>query len=196
MAGRDDDKRKGVSRRELLTFWRKPLEELARPKPQAPQVVARRPPPLRPPGMLQELLLVSACIRCGKCVEACPANAIHPLGPEWGPAAGTPFIDARRQPCVLCTGLQCTHVCPSDALTPVYVNQDVAMGTALLDERRCVTYFGQPCDACLMACPMPGALVVDEARRVRVVVDKCVGCGLCEHVCPTEPASIRVVPRD
>ena len=37
------------------------------------------------------------------------------------------------------------------------------------------------------ACDCFHTLSVDET--------KCVGCGLCEHVCPTEPASIRVVPR-
>lgn len=184
---------KGVSRRELLTFWRKPIEELVKPKPPAPP--AARPAPLRPPGTMHELMLVNSCIRCGQCIDTCPARAIRPLGADWGAAAGTPFIDARLQPCVLCTGLQCTHVCPSGALTPVYVNRDVTMGTAVLDESRCVTHRGQACDACFKACPMPGAIVVDEAGRVRVADPHCVGCGLCEHVCPTEPASIRVVPR-
>src|SRR5690348_9528028 len=50
---------KGVSRRELLTFWRRPLRELREtvPEPSAPTVTVRS-PPLRPPGMLQEELLV------------------------------------------------------------------------------------------------------------------------------------------
>ena len=33
------------------------------------------------------------------------------------------------------------------------------------------------------------------ARRARVAEEHCVGCGLCEHFCPTEPTSIRVLPR-
>ncbi len=186
---------KGVSRRELLTFWRKPLAELAR-KP-APPVPRLRAAPLRPPGMMHELMLVDACIRCGKCVEACPADAIHPLPGGFGDKAeGTPFIDARKRPCVLCTGLQCTHVCPSGALLPVYVNNDVTMGTAVLDELRCVAHHGQACDVCFKACPVPGAIVIDTLGRVTVEAATCVGCGLCEHVCPTEPTSIRVVPRD
>src|SRR5260221_1224927 len=79
------DDRKGVSRRELLTFWRKPLDEL-KPKPAPPvddpaasRYDARRPPPLRPPGLMHELILVNSCIRCGKCVEICPADSIFPL---------------------------------------------------------------------------------------------------------------------
>lgn len=188
---------KGVSRRELLTFWRKPLESAVKTmKPAAaPEAPAYRPPPLRPPGMLHELLLAKHCLRCGKCVEACPADAIFPLGAEWGAAAGTPAIDARKQPCVLCTGLKCSHACPSGALLPVYANGDVAMGKAIVDEARCITYGGQACTACKEHCPMEGALVFDEAGKLRVVDEKCTGCGLCEHYCPTEPQAIRVRPR-
>src|SRR5437868_4976705 len=98
--GKDSKDPKGVSRRELLTFWRKPLADLANKPVPAPPVT--RPPPLRPPGMMHELMLVSSCIRCGKCVEACPADAIHPLPGGFGDRAeGTPFIDARTRPCVL-----------------------------------------------------------------------------------------------
>jgi len=189
---------KGVSRRDLLTFWRKPLADLKdaaldRPKPPPPPL---RPLPLRPPGMMHELMLVSACQHCGKCVEVCPAEAIYPLGPEWGKAAGTPAIDARKQPCVLCDGLKCTHVCPSGALIPVYVNRDVTMGTAALDDNRCLAFNGRACDACKGACPMPGAIVIEDNGHVRVDSALCVGCGLCERACPTEPTSIRVRPRD
>jgi len=188
---------KGVSRRDLLTFWRRPLEtavKAAKPPPplEAPKM---RPPPLRPPGMLHELLLVKHCLRCGKCVEECPADAIFPLGADWGAAAGTPAIDARKQPCVLCTGLRCTHVCPSGALLPTFANGDVAMGKAKVDPARCLTYRGQACTACKDHCPVEGALAFDEGGRLRVVEEKCVGCGLCEHHCPTEPTSIRVQPR-
>ena len=186
---------KDVSRRQLLTFWRKPLAELSETIKPAPPV-AKRPPPLRPPGMMHELMLVQACIRCGKCVEVCPADAIHPLDQSWGVAAGTPFIDARRQPCVLCDGIKCSHVCPSGALVPTYVPNDVTMGTAVLDQKRCVTWLGRACDVCITRCPRPGALVADDKGQVSVVASLCTGCGVCEQVCPTEPTSIHVVPRD
>lgn len=187
---------KGVSRRDLLTFWRRPLAEAVRPSAAAqPTPEPSLPAPLRPPGMMHEDLLRALCTRCGKCVEACPADAIVPLGPEWGRAARTPAIFARQQPCVLCDGLRCTHVCPSGALTPVYVNNDVVMGTAAIDEATCVTYAGQACDRCQQSCPMPGALSLSADGKMRVDASHCVGCGVCEHVCPTQPTSIRVVPR-
>jgi ferredoxin-type protein NapG len=145
--------------------------------------------------MLQELLLIHHCIRCGKCVDACPADAIFPLDASWGAATGTPAIDPRQQPCVLCDGLKCSHACPSDALLPTYVNRDVAMGTAVIDEARCLTWHGQGCDACQKVCPMQGALTLSD-QRMRVDPALCVGCGLCVRACPTEPSSINVRPRD
>jgi len=200
-----DDDKKGVSRRELLTFWRRPLDEAVKGMNKAVQSATTssvatptlaKQAPLRPPGMMHELMLRNTCMRCGKCIEICPAEAISPLGPEWGRLAETPAIDARKQPCVLCEGLQCTHVCPSGALIPVYTPGDVVMGTAVVDESRCLPYGGLACDQCLKACPIPGALVADAQGRPSVVEDLCVGCGLCEQHCPTEPTSIRVRPRN
>jgi ferredoxin-type protein NapG len=193
-----NDEKKGVSRRDLLTFWRKPLETVARTvrAPAPPPQPIRRPPPLRPPGTLHELLLVKHCTSCGLCVEACPADAIFLLGEDWGAAAKTPAIDARKQPCVLCSGLQCSNVCPSGALLPTFVNHDVRMGTARVDTTTCLTYQGTACTKCKDRCPQEGALSFDDGGRLQVDPEKCVGCGLCEHFCPTEPQSIRAIPRD
>jgi ferredoxin-type protein NapG len=87
-------------------------------------------------------------------------------------------------------------VCPSGALQPTINNHEVKMGIAVLDVERCVAWHGQACDACHQACPMPNTIVIEADGRVRVVAETCTGCGLCQHVCPTEPESIRVVPRD
>jgi ferredoxin-type protein NapG len=182
-----------LSRRELFSFWRRGAEKAeaagppAAPAPVAPAVW------LRPPGAVAESVFADTCLRCGKCVEICPRECIVALGPEAGREAGTPAIVARRAPCVLCDGLRCTTVCPSGALARLALIE-VDMGTAVVDPARCVTWQGEACAACHMACPVAGALVVAGAHPV-VDADKCTGCGLCEFSCPTTPASIVVEPR-
>lgn len=58
------------------------------------------------------------------------------------------------------------------------------------------------CDLCVRQCPIKGAIslasMADDptGKRKTPVIDKsCVGCGVCEMICPTEPAAIRIVPR-
>jgi MauM/NapG family ferredoxin protein len=171
----------GVSRRDLFAFWRKP----AAPGPE--------PDPLRPPGAIADELLVGTCRRSGHCVDACPRQAIFPLDDGFGRARGTPALRARSAPCVVCAELACTQACPSGALERVAVSE-VRMGTACVDAASCVAWRGEPCVSCVTSCPVPGAIrrsaeghpVVDDAH--------CIGCGVCEHVCPTPRASIAVVP--
>ncbi len=191
----------GLSRRELLSFWRRAPDSAASPPPalsapRAPAPAPLPPPqpvrePLRPPGAIFEDLFVDKCTRCGKCVEVCPRGAIFPLGAEYGRAAGSPAVAPRSAPCVVCAGLLCTRACPSGALTRVAVF-DVQMGTAVVDVGRCVSYQGRDCAACVNACPVPGALTRDAERHPIVAPSLCIGCGVCENLCPTAEASIVV----
>ena len=57
------------------------------------------------------------------------------------------------------------------------------------------------CDLCVQACPIKGAISIETVfapdgsqRKSPVVHEACVGCGVCEMICPTEPASIEVIP--
>lgn len=172
----------GFRRRDLFLLWRR-RDDAGDPPP----------PPslLRPPGAIVEHLFVDACQRCGRCVEVCPRQAIAPLEASAGAAAGTPVIRARQAPCVVCAGLACTQACPSGALTRVAVF-DVEMGTAEVDRARCLTFRGEACRACVDACPVPGALLESDGHPV--VQASCIGCGVCEHVCPTPEAAIVVRP--
>lgn len=50
------------------------------------------------------------------------------------------------------------------------------------------------CDGpeCLFACPVPGALYVDDITGARVIDSKkCIGCMLCMKACPATPKGIR-----
>ncbi len=105
---------------------------------------------------------------------------------------GTPIVKARDVPCYLC--MKCPPVCPSGALNRALKNkQDVKMGVARINKKECIAWQDTLCRSCYQSCPL-----FDEAIRMdsklRPVVDekKCVGCGICENVCPVEPAAITV----
>ena len=55
------------------------------------------------------------------------------------------------------------------------------------------------CDLCVRECPIKDAISMqplsadqakDDPRRTPVVDDKCVGCGMCEMICPLEKTAI------
>ncbi len=154
---------------------------------------------LRPPGALAEPDFLAACIRCGQCVEACPFGTLHlAVGLAAEIANGTPYVDPRTVPCYLCQGydtLRCIASCPTTALETVPDPRDVRMGTATIDESTCLPYKGVACRVCWHACPFPNeAIRFDPLLRPVVDKDHCVGCGLCDYACPTEPSSIPVQP--
>jgi len=56
------------------------------------------------------------------------------------------------------------------------------------------------CDVCVKTCPIEGALVLETMpddptgrRKTPVVTKSCVGCGVCEMMCPVEPSVFEVV---
>jgi ferredoxin-type protein NapG len=149
--------------------------------------------PLRPPGALPEREFLARCLRCGKCAQVCPYRSIRIAGLLDGlELMGTPFIRARDTPCWLC--MKCTAVCPSGALDrKVKAKESVRMGTAAIDRNACLAWQGTLCRSCYDDCPLFNeALVMDAELRPVVNEKKCVGCGVCEHVCPVEPAVIRI----
>ena len=86
-------------------------------------------------------------------------------------------------------------VAPADALTPIRDMVEVRMGTAIIDKSTCLPFHGTICRSCWHACPFPNeAIRLNSRLQPEVVDDVCVGCGLCEHACPTEPRAIVIKP--
>ena len=147
---------------------------------------------LRPPGALPEAEYETVCSRCGKCVEVCPANAIN-LDKNGLIADGFPYIVPAERPCVVCDELACMKHCPSGALKLVD-KLAIRIGTAKVTHATCRRTEGEDCRLCVFACPIgPSAIYISETtNKVRVKKAGCIGCGLCENICPTEPRSIVV----
>jgi ferredoxin len=145
---------------------------------------------------LQEQAFRNQCSRCGVCVSVCPADAIK-LDPTGAIGNGVPYIVASEAPCVACDGLHCMQNCPSGALvfTPL---TDIDMGTAEWRPGSCTrTVLGDDCKLCVEHCPLGEAAIrLSVEGRVEVVEDGCIGCGVCEHYCPTTPEkAIVVIPK-
>ncbi len=149
--------------------------------------------PLRPPGSQNEVHFLASCIRCGKCAQVCPYGSIRIASLLHGLVImGTPIVKAREVPCYLC--MKCPPVCPSGALDRRLIRkQEVKMGIARIDKKTCLPWQGTLCRSCYENCPIfDEAITMDGELRPVVNEKKCVGCGICENVCPIERPAIVV----
>ena len=190
-SGRESDRR---------DFFRHAMARLVQPVADIVENMGTAPPEparLRPPGAIDEATFLDTCFRCDQCAKACPADAIFPLGRDAGEARGTPVIDPDLAPCVVCDGLQCMQVCESGALARLIAPQQIKMGLAEVYESLCVRTAGETCTICVDRCPMgEAALHLDGNGPPIVEAGGCVGCGVCQNVCPTTPKAIVVKPSD
>lgn len=147
---------------------------------------------LRPPGALPEPEFLTVCTRCTACQEACPYDSIRRLGPEFGLVSETPAIVASESPCYLCEDMPCIAACEPKALLPVAPG-DVRMGRALLDADRCYLSRKQPCDYCVVRCPIGNTAIRFGSDGLPVIVEEhCTGCGVCVYLCPGD--ALRIEP--
>jgi ferredoxin-type protein NapG len=201
---------KGINRRQFLATSARyacaaglvgsGLVAIARAQQLGPQA-------LRPPAALAEAEFLSACVRCGLCVEACPYDTLQ-LARWFAPAPiGTPWFSARDIPCEMCDDIPCVKACPSGALDPsLHDISEAKMGVAvLIDEKACLNFKGLRCDVCYRVCPLLDQAISIEMSRnhhsdhhalfIPVVnSDKCTGCGKCEHACVLDVPAIKVLP--
>lgn len=162
---------------------------------------------LRPPGARAEERFLSACVRCGLCVRACPYNTLKLADLAAGPAFGTPFFHARQIPCEMCEDIPCVKACPTGALDKQLTDISQAhMGVAVIVSREtCLNLQGLRCDVCYRVCPLiDKAIKLEETHNRRtgrhavfepvVHADACTGCGKCEKSCVLTESAIKVLP--
>lgn len=163
---------------------------------------------IRPPGTEIESDFMARCIKCGRCLEACPYVSIISAQTQDGFAVGTPIINVREQACRLCEDFPCIEACPSEALHKVESRKEVKMGVAEINEDLCIAFQGMRCEVCYRVCPLiDEAITIDYRQREgdlihsvfapSVDAEACVGCGLCVERCVvSEPEVAIKIVRD
>ncbi len=162
---------------------------------------------LRPPGAVDEQRFMALCIRCNRCMEVCPYHSIQRAG--FGATIGTPYVFPETKGCYLC--MACCRLCPTGALdTQLKLPSNVKMGKARIETSICYSHLflehdvipdeslekiGALCNTCYNVCPLQDKAITLKDNLYPVVLDGCVGCGICVERCPTRPKrAINVIP--
>ena len=152
--------------------------------------------PIVPPGALSARDFARHCTACQLCVSVCPNGVLRPstdltklMQPEMGYERGY----CRPE----CT--KCSEVCPAGAIRPITAAEKSAtqIGHAVWVKENCVPLTdGVECGNCARHCPTGAILMIpsdaanpDSPKIPAINVERCIGCGACENLCPARPFS-------
>ena len=158
----------------------------------APTGKSRSKLPISPPGSGGIERFTSRCTACHLCVSACPTQVLSPSLLAYGPGGFLqPRMDYSVSPCTYDCVL-CGEVCPSGAILPLApeAKKLVQIGKARFVKDDCIVITKKTeCGACSEHCPTKAVHMVktDGLFLPEVNDDICIGCGSCEHPCPSTP---------
>lgn len=158
--------------------------------------VPERATPIVPVGSKSLKNFTTHCTACQLCVSKCPNDVLRPSS----------SIDRLMQPEMsfergfcrpACTA--CADVCPNGAIKPIQPEQksSTKIGTAVWVADNCIANKdGVTCNNCERHCPNGAIKMIrkkdadNKAPRIPMIdVERCLGCGACEYVCPARPFS-------
>ena len=156
-----------------------------------------------PPGAVTAERFHRKCVGCGICIRQCTGKVLVPAVGQYGLAGFMqPVVDYSRGSCVYDCNV-CTCVCPAGALTPLSLVEKrlTRIGVASVSGS-CVG-----CGVCASNCPANAIFIesrtlmplppdapqpsaraprreAETQRKAKVHLDSCIGCGVCQNVCP------------
>lgn len=158
--------------------------------------IPERSTPIFPAGSLSARNFAQHCTACQLCVSVCPNQVLRPssnlmtlMQPEMSYERGY-----CRPECV-----KCAEVCPAGAIKPITKadKSAIQIGHAVWVKKNCVPLTdGQNCGNCARHCPTGAIEMIpseagnqDSPKIPAINVERCIGCGACENLCPARPFS-------
>ena len=144
-----------------------------------------------------------------QCVLACPTGALsHEISKKEQVRMGLAVL-THPETCLARKGLGFKGLARGEDFPGLhrYINVNIERDLKGLDRWTPIRIADHPydveiCDLCVRECPIKDAIYLkpmsddpNDKRRTPVITDKCVGCGMCEMICPAEPPSLEVIPR-
>lgn len=158
--------------------------------------IPNRQTPILPPGSQNARHFAQHCTACQLCVSACPNGVLRPsadlmkfMQPEMSYERGYCRPECNK----------CSEVCPTDAIKLIDLAEKSAtqIGHAVWVKSNCVPLTdGVECGNCARHCPTGAITMIpsdasnaDSLKIPAVDVERCIGCGACENLCPSRPFS-------
>ena len=152
--------------------------------------------PITPPGSKGLRNLTAHCTGCQLCVAACPTQILRPssdlkmfMQPTMSYENGYCRPECNK----------CSTVCPTGAIDLISVAEksSVQIGHAVWVAKNCIVVSDdKDCGNCERHCPTKAITMVPldpadpKSRKIPTVNESlCIGCGACEHLCPSRPFS-------